>query len=99
MPETWPYIANIIGHCFIEYGDCSGYKLPKMTMDILCKNMAPLLNEFFGDFSGYQHPKMSMNILYKNMIPLMNEFFVVKLIKFNHNINETKCCLRFSKPK
>ena len=40
-----------------------------MSMDILYKNMAHPLNEFFGDFSCYQLPKISMDILY------MNEFF------------------------
>ena len=61
-----PGPGNIVGHCLLEYGDFSCYKLQKMSLDILYKNMAPLLNEFFGDFTGYLLMKMSRDIFYKN---------------------------------
>ena len=47
-----PGPGNIVGHCLLEYGDFSCYKLQKMSLDILYKNMAPLLNEFFGDWEN-----------------------------------------------
>ena len=44
-----------------------------MSLDILYKNMAPLLNEFFGDFTGYLLMKMSRDIFYKNNTSLPNK--------------------------
>ena len=52
-----PGPGNIVGHCLLEYGDFSCYKLQKMSLDILYKKMAPVLND--GDFTGYLLMKMS----------------------------------------
>ena len=68
-----PSPGNIVGHCSLENGDFSGYKLPKMSLDILYKNMAHLHNEFSDDFIGYLLMKMSRDIFYKNNTSLPNK--------------------------
>ena len=42
-----------------------------MSLGILYKNMAPLLNEFFGDFTSY----LLMKFFYKNNTSLSNKIF------------------------
>ena len=46
-----------------------------MSWDILYKNMASLLNDFFDDSSDILLEKMSLDILYKNMVSPLDEFY------------------------
>ena len=47
-----------------------------MSWDIVCKDMASLLNELFGVSLGYLVHKLSLDIVYKDVPYFLNEFFV-----------------------
>ena len=46
-----------------------------MSWDIVCKDMASLLNELFGVSLGYLVHKLSWDIVYKDVPYFLNEFF------------------------
>ena len=47
-----------------------------MSWDIVCKDMASLLNELFDVSLGYLVHKLSWDIVYKDVPYFLNEFFV-----------------------